>query len=370
MRVFALAKRIVIQMLRDKRALALMMIAPLFIITILHYLFSTEDVTPRVGVSHTNESFIEYLKEQDVDVVQYDENMKLKSTTEDDELDAMVTMENDNYVIIFKNEQTGTSKAIEMKVKQSIASIQKEKQTSELSSFIEEIKQMAPQLAQLPTLAPEDIPEVEKVYVYGDEETTFFDQLAPIFVSFFVFFFVFIISGIAILRERTSGTLERLVATPIKRRDIVFGYILGYGLFAVIQTLIVVFYAIRVLDIILIGSIWHVILINLVIAFVALTLGTLLSAFANSEFQMMQFIPLIIIPQIFFAGIIPVDTMANWLQFIAKCMPMYYAGNAIVDVMYKGLGFEYIQTELFILLGFGIAFMLLNILALKKYRRI
>lgn len=125
MSVFALAKRIVIQMLRDKRALALMIIAPLLIITILHYLFSTEDVTPRVGVSHTNESFIEYLKEQDVDVVQYDENMKLKSTTEDDELDAMVTMENDNYVIIFKNEQTGTSKAIEMKVKQSIASIQK-----------------------------------------------------------------------------------------------------------------------------------------------------------------------------------------------------------------------------------------------------
>lgn len=138
MSVFALAKRIVIQMLRDKRALALMIIAPLLIITILHYLFSTEDVTPRVGVSHTNESFIEYLKEQDVDVVQYDENMKLKSTTEDDELDAMVTMENDNYVIILKNEQTGTSKAIEMKVKQSIASIQKEKQTSELSSFIEE----------------------------------------------------------------------------------------------------------------------------------------------------------------------------------------------------------------------------------------
>lgn len=96
-------------------------------------------------------------------------------------------------------------------------------------------------------------------------------MLNPILIGFFVFFFVFLISGIALLRERTTGTLERLVATPIKRSEIVFGYLFGYGIFAVIQTIIVVFYAIKVLDIQLVGSIWNVLLINLLLALVALS---------------------------------------------------------------------------------------------------
>ena len=112
------------------------------------------------------------------------------------------------------------------------------------------------------------------------------------------------------------------------------------------------------------------ILINLSLALVALLLGILLSAFANSEFQMMQFIPIAIIPQVFFAGILPFEGMPEWMQIIAKCMPMYYGGNALVDVMYKGLGLSDIKNELFVLLGFAIVFIVLNILALKKYRKI
>ncbi len=181
---------------------------------------------------------------------------------------------------------------------------------------------------------------------------------------------MFLISGIALLRERTTGTLERLLATPILRREIVFGYLLGYGLFAVIQTIIVVTYAVKVLDITLVGSFWNVVIINLTLALVALSLGILLSAFANSEFQMMQFIPIAIIPQVFFAGIFPFESMAGWMQVLAKCMPMYYGGSALVDVMYKGLGLSDIRNDLFVLLGFALVFIVLNIVALKKYRKI
>ncbi len=104
------------------------------------------------------------------------------------------------------------------------------------------------------------------------------------------------------MRERTTGTLERLMATPIKRYEVVIGYLVGYGIFAVIQTLIVVLFSINILHIILAGSILNVILINLLLALVALSLGILLSTFASSEFQMIQFIPLVIIPQIFLQG--------------------------------------------------------------------
>ena len=84
----------------------------------------------------------------------------------------------------------------------------------------------------------------------------------------------------------------------------------------------------------------------------------------------MQFIPIAIIPQVFFAGIFPFESMAGWMQILAKCMPMYYGGNALVDVMYKGLGLSDISNDLFVLLGFALVFIILNIVALKKYRKI
>ena len=79
----------------------------------------------------------------------------------------------------------------------------------------------------------------------------------------------------------------------------------------------------------MVGSVWNVILINLLLALVALSLGTLLSSFAASEFQMVQFIPIAVIPQVFFAGIFPLEGMADWLQSIGKIMPMYYAADAL-----------------------------------------
>jgi ABC-2 type transport system permease protein len=114
------------------------------------------------------------------------------------------------------------------------------------------------------------------------------------------------------------------MSTPIKRVEVITGYLAGYGIFTVIQTLIVIIFAVNVLDVTLAGSIWNVILINLILALTALSLGILLSTFASSEFQMLQFIPIVIIPQIFFSGIIPVEGMADWLQVLARFMPLLW----------------------------------------------
>ena len=104
-------------------------------------------------------------------------------------------------------------------------------------------------------------------------------------MSFFVFLFVFLISGIALLRERTTGTIERVLATPIKRSEIVFGYLIGYGIFAIIQTLIIVLFSIYLLNINLAGSLAYVILINILLAIAALVMGIFISTFANSNFK-------------------------------------------------------------------------------------
>jgi ABC-2 type transport system permease protein len=366
MRIFALVKRIFHQMLRDKRALALMMVAPLLVLTLLNYLLSGNTVDPRLGVINADDKLLERLKDSEITIIQVEANTKDLILHKD--LDGVLHFDGDDISLTLTNDQPNAAKALQIKVQQAIAAERAKEQAANLSVFMEGIQSKLPGVPL--KIEAAKAPEVKTSYIYGNKDTIFFDQLSPILVGFFVFFFVFLISGIALLRERTTGTLERLLATPIQRRDIVFGYLLGYGLFAVIQTIIVVTYAVKVLDITLVGSFWNVVIINLTLALVALSLGILLSSFANSEFQMMQFIPIAIIPQVFFAGIFPFESMAGWMQVLAKCMPMYYGGNALVDVMYKGLGLSDIRNDIFVLLGFSLVFILLNIVALKKYRKI
>lgn len=192
----------------------------------------------------------------------------------------------------------------------------------------------------------------------------------PVLLGFIVFFLVFLISGTGLLKERTSGTLARILATPIKRSEIVFGYVLGYGFFAVLQTVWVVLMIMFLFKIEILGNLAVVILINLCVAAVALTLGLLISSFAKSEFQMMQFIPLIIVPQVFFAGIIPVTLMPDWVQYIAKIMPLYYGANSLTNVIQKGQTILDIAPNLLILILLAAAFLILNIFSMRKYRQV
>lgn len=347
MRAVALIKRILRQMLRDKRTLALLFVAPLLILTLMHYMFNSNAVTPKLGIANGSPWMESALQQSGIEVYSYaqaDEHTMIE-----EQLDGLIRIDSGSWELILLNEDPSLSKALQMKVAQALSSIAKSP-------------------AEPGVIAA--APELEIRYIYGNEETAFFDVLSPVLVGYFVFFFVFLIAGIGLLRERTTGTLERLMSTPIRRSEIILGYLAGYGILAVVQTIIVVGYSITVLDIVLAGSFWHVLIINLLLALVALSLGILLSAFAASEFQMMQFIPLVIIPQIFFAGIFPLEGMAQWLQALGYMMPIYYASNALKAVMYQGQGLGDIGLELLALALFGAVFVLLNVLALKRYRKL
>ncbi|MEH7504186.1 ABC transporter permease [Neobacillus drentensis] len=352
MRVIALIKRISQQMFRDKRTLALLFVAPLLILTLMYFLFNGNTVDPKLGVAGVDSSLVTAFKKADIKVKQYES--VTNQTILDDDLDGLLQQENGKLKLTLRNDDPTKAKALQMKVNQVTA-----------AQFQAQI--MMQSSGKAPNMSPKSI---DIKYVYGDSDTVFFDVLSPILVGFFVFFFVFIISGIGLLRERTTGTLERLMSTPIRRWEIVTAYLVGYGIFAVIQTIIVVFYSINVLDIVLVGSIWNVLLINLILALVALSLGILLSTFAASEFQMIQFIPIAVIPQIFFAGIFPLEGMADWLQAVAKVIPMYYAGDALKGVMYKGFSLSDISGDLLALVIFAAIFIVLNIFSLKKYRKL
>ncbi|MBC1795356.1 ABC transporter permease [Listeria booriae] len=388
MRVMAIVKRIANQFRRDKRTLALMFIAPLILITLINYLFDGDAVDPKVGVQGVSSEMVAQLKDTDIKVKQYDAVSNVKNTIKSDDLDAFIKQDGADVQLTFENSDPGVSKQIQMKLQAALMAEQKDamkqlgKSMQETAAKVQQslaavAKQYAAQTGQqldIPKVNLQ-IPDQQQLaistdYIYGDADTTFFDTIGPIFIGFFVFFFVFLIAGISFLRERTTGTLERLMATPIKRWELETGYLLGFGIFALAQSIIVALYSIHVLDMVQMGSIWYVLLITLMLAMVALTLGILLSTFANNEFQIVQFIPIVIVPQVLFCGIFPLEGMADWLQWIAHIMPLYYGADALTSIMVKGEGFAGFATDFYILVGFALVFMILNIFALKKYRKI
>jgi ABC-2 type transport system permease protein len=191
-----------------------------------------------------------------------------------------------------------------------------------------------------------------------------------VLIGFFIFFFVFLIAGVSFLRERTGGTLERLLATPLRRWEIVAGYVIGFGLFTTIQASLISWFSIKALGIMMEGSFFHVLLITFLLAMTALTLGTLLSAFAGSELQMIQFIPLVVVPQVFLSGLFNLETIPAWLRSFSTVMPLTYGADALREIMIRGKGWSAIWTDVYVLLAFSLSFMILNVFALKKHRKL
>ncbi len=227
-------------------------------------------------------------------------------------------------------------------------------------------------------------PAIQQETVYGTSTGDFFDAFAPALVGFVVFFLVFILTGISFLRERVGGTLERLLATPVRRLEIVVGYSAGFAIFATIQVALVLVFVLGTVDIGAIGPLpeiniglgvpiagppWLAFVITLLLAISAVNMGIFLSTFARTEFQILQFIPLVIVPQVLLAGIFwPVQSLPGILEPIALLMPMTYGIDGLREVLIKGsdLATQRVQIDIVVLAGMAI---LLAVAATLTIRR-
>jgi len=225
--------------------------------------------------------------------------------------------------------------------------------------------------------APAVRPTVTRETVYGSPEADFVDSFAPVFIGFFAYFFVFILTGVSFLRERVGGTLERLLATPITRAEIVLGYSLGFGLFATIQVAVVLTWSLGWLAVGALGPLPAFTVglgvpsagspllayaITLLLALGAVNLAIFLSTYARTELQIIQFIPIVIVPQGFLAGILfPVDTLPEILQPVSRVLPLTYAVEGLREVMIKGadLASRTVQLDLLVLAGIAVVFVVL-----------
>ena len=199
------------------------------------------------------------------------------------------------------------------------------------------------------------------------DQKAILDRIAPALLAVFVLFFTFILTGVSFLRERAQGTLERLLTTPVARADILVGYLLGFLVFATLQSLVVLLFTVLVLRIDYQGGIWQVVALLMLLIIVAVSLGIFVSTFARNEFQVVQFIPVVLAPQIFLSGvIIPVKQMPWVLEGISRALPLTYAVEGLTEIMIKGRTLGDVVLELGVLAAFGAALMAAAIATVRR----
>ena len=166
-------------------------------------------------------------------------------------------------------------------------------------------------------------------YVFAGQEETF-DRVGGPLVGLFPFITMFLVTSIAMLRERTTGTLKRLMSMPLAKLDLLLGYGLAFALVAALQAMLTSAVALGLLGLDTEGPIWVVVAIAIANAVLGMALGLFLSAFATSEFQAVQFMPAFVLPQILLAGLlVPRENMARALELLSGVLPLTYAYDAL-----------------------------------------
>jgi len=338
LKTFNIVRRIAVQIFNDKRSLAMILIAPLFILTLIYLLLGNSDYKPTVAESGLPAQIVASLEADGLTVNSLpaeEAGEKLKNG----KIDAFVYKDGNNLKLLFRTYDAVKTGLVQKSV---VGAVQ-----------------------GLSSASP-----IDAEYLYGSSGDSLFDNLGYVMLGIVSFFIIFIIAGISFVRERTNQTMERLMMTPVRRWQVVLGYTLGFGFFAMLQSILLLSYGIWVLNMTVLGSAVTAGLIMLLLAMSAVCIGAFFSIFSNSEFQMMQFIPVIVIPQIFFSGLISLDTMPYHLGALSKIMPVYYACSALKTVMITGGGIAEICPDIAALLMFIVIFFFMNILALKKYRKL
>lgn len=336
-RIAAVARRIVEQFRHDRRSLGFLVGVPLVILVLIFYLFTpsggtttqpvaivNEDAGPAGGVLAEALASAPTLDARRVSAADADALIR------DGQVDAIITFP-----------QTFTRDALSAR---SLAlSIQLEGSDFFVNaSTLGAIQRaavggLASAVANLPGGAAGSGLRLDVTYLYGGADWGTLDYLAPVIIPFLAFFLIFVLTDVSFLRERASGTLERLLASPLQRAELVLGYVLGFLVFALLQTVILVLFAIYVLGLKSNGSFAAIFAAQIAMVLVAVNLGLLLSAFARNEFQAVQFIPVVLLPQLLLSGIlIPIQSLPDLLRPVAWLMPLTYANEASRAVMVKG----------------------------------
>jgi ABC-2 type transport system permease protein len=200
-----------------------------------------------------------------------------------------------------------------------------------------------------------------------DRQSAVFDRVGGTMLGIFPFITMFVVTSVTMLRERVTGTLERLMTMPLQKLDILVGYAFAFGFVAAVQSTVVSLLAFSVLDLHVQGSRGAVIALAVGNATLGMALGLFASAFARTEFQAVQFMPAIVLPQVLLSGLfVPRDQMAHWLRVISDVFPLTYAYDALSRVTEgRGLGGRF-TLDLCVTIGATLLALVLGAATLRR----
>jgi ABC-2 type transport system permease protein len=218
-------------------------------------------------------------------------------------------------------------------------------------------------------LPPEGPIEFDTTYLYGGEEYDALDHVIPALLAFSALLSIFTVSVVAFTNERAQHTLERLMATALRRTELMLGYVLSYSAVALVQAGAILLVAFAVLRVHHAGNLGVVFLLTVATAVAALTLGFFLSGFAQTEAQAMQMLPLALVPQFVLSGVLfPLESLPEILRVLARFLPMTYSVSAMREVMIKDQGLldAGVAGNLAVLLAFAAVFLVAGARSLKR----
>ncbi len=362
-RVLALALRIVRQFARDRRSLALLFVAPLLVMTLLNVVLNSSSGDVTLGVvapdGPQGAALVDGLKSR---LAQAGAGGITVITVRRDGVDAALRNgDADGVLIPPATLSPGAPIALRLEGSNPPAAQQLKTLVGQL------VSQVASQTTAGGTPPATGTFPLDVTYLYGGPQYTQTDALAPLFVGLFAFFFIFLLTSVSFLRERSQGTIERVMVSPMSRAELVLGYVLGFLLFALLQSVIILLFVVYVLRVHYAGNLGLLFLVTLALTIGAVNLGILVSAFARNELQVIQFIPLVFVPQVLLGGLFfPVRTLPIILKQFAYVMPLTYANFALKDVMLRGFGLADIWGDLAFLVGFAVLMVILAAATLRR----
>lgn len=374
-RTFAIAKKIFHDLKNDNRSLAFMFIAPIFAMFVFGLAFSgSVQNAELIVVNHDSISGItagmgpqEPLSDKIVSQLKEDGTVKIKELETAAEARSSIKSGNAYGVIVFGKSFTqnvfktiqgvgsGTTN-IDFYLDQSnqeVAGAVARSVQSALSSVMEEAGRKPPV-------------GINRISVYA-ENAEFIDFFVPGIIAFVVYLLATVLTLVTFVGERTSGTLDRLLATPLRESEVVTGYALAFGVIGVIQAALLLVIAILVFHILIVGNVFLAFGITALLAVVCQSLGILLSSFAKRESQAVQFIPFVVLPAFLLSGIFwPLEAVPSWLRPASYLIPVSYVVKANRTVMLKGWGIGKVWPQFMALFAFMIGFLLITVIMLKR----
>ena len=362
-RMLALASRIIRQFLHDPRTLALLFIAPLVVLTLLYLILSQASSTV-VLVLTSEDSAAQPLASNIQSGFPHQTGLQLLLLSPTQATHRLKQDDADGVLAISCSSPSATScaPAFTLTLEGSNPEV-----ASQLRNVVTLLLSGQENQSASAVTSPLTTVPLTVLYLYGGSDYTETDALAPYLISFFSFFLIFILTGVAFLRERSQGTMERVLVSPLRRSELVVGYILGFTLFALLQVLLIVLFVLLVLRVHERGDLGLLFLVTALSTLGGLSLGICVSAFARNEYEIGQFIPLLIVPQLLLGGLFfPVKTLPAGLQQLALVMPLTHANAALSAVMLKGATISDLWGDLLFLAVFAVLMLLVAALTLRQ----